>query len=98
MEKTLKIIKESFEKWYQEFWKVPVTIVINYSDVQNLRLKAIHTATVEVSSVFIQENQSITQGLFKLTRNYNHGETTASEVQEELLRELLIDIYSYGRV
>ena len=43
----LELIKDSFERWYNKHCaEKPVSVVINYSDIQTLSIKAFHTVTV----------------------------------------------------
>ena len=92
----LPLIKDSFESWYNEnVSKVPVSIIITYSDEQQLSIKAIHTATIVVAAVKIQDNTSYTEGLFKLSENYNHGTTSEDQAKEMMFKKLLKKLYSY---
>ena len=94
---TLQLIKSSFETWYNKniTKKSPVAIVINYSDVQKLSIKAFHTITMEVQAVGIRNNMSYTTKLITLQENYNHGTTTEMEAKEGLTEKLLMALYGY---
>ena len=94
---TLQLIKSSFETWYNKniAKKSPVAIVINYSDVQKLSIKAFHTITMEVQAVGIRNNMSYTTKLITLQENYNHGTTTEMEAKEGLTEKLLMALYGY---
>lgn len=92
---TLNLIKESFETWYNKNVNAKVSIVINYSDTQQLAIKAFHTITLEVSAVGIKNNLSYTKPLITLQENYNHGILTEEEAKLGLIEKLLIQLYSY---
>lgn len=95
---TLNIIEESFKTWYnsklQENEK-PVSIVISYSDVQVLAIKAYHTIKMEVQAIGIQNGKSFVTPLLKLQENYNHGVTTEQEAKDGLTKKLLIQMFDY---
>jgi len=94
---TIDIIKNSFEKWYnRNFAKdSSVSIVINYSDIQKLSIKAYHTISFEVVAVGIKDNLSYTQPLITLQENYNHGVTSEQEAKDSLTEKLLMEMYGY---
>lgn len=96
---TLQLIKSSFETWYNKSFpkESPVAIVINYSDVQKLAIKAFHTITMEVQAIGIKDNMSYTTRLLTLQENYNHGITTEQEAKEGLTEKLLVELYNYKR-
>ena len=97
---TLGIIKDSFEKWYNgklQANEKPVSIVINYSDVQTLSIKAFHTITMEVTAVGIRENLSFTAPLVTLKENYNHGITSEQEAKDRLTGKLLVRLFDFSR-
>ena len=97
---TLSIIKDSFETWYNgklQANEKPVSIVINYSDVQTLSIKAFHTITMEVTAVGIRENLSFTVPLVTLKENYNHGITSEQEAKDRLTKKLLIRLFDFSR-
>lgn len=95
----LNLIKESFETWYNKAFpeQHPSAIAINYSDTQNLAMKAIHTVTMEVQAIGIKEGKSFCTPLLTLTENYNHGITSEIEAKAGLLKRLLIELYSFKR-
>lgn len=93
---SLTTIKESFECWYNKhIAKKPVSIVINYSDIQTSLLKAYHVAKVEMSAIFIEDNHAVVLPLLRLQENYNHGVTTEGEAKEMMTQKLLQALYSY---
>ena len=94
----LNLIKDSFEVWYNERFvkdESPMTIVINYNDVQTLRIKAYHTITMEVQAVGIRDNSSFTLPLLKLQENYNHGVTSEDEAKIGLTKKMLVEMFRY---
>ena len=98
MNETLNLIKESFEQWYNgklQKDEPPVSIVINYSDVQTLSIKAYHTIKFEVQAIGIKEGKSFMVPLFILQENYNHGVTSEQEAKDGLTRKLLIKMFDY---
>jgi hypothetical protein len=98
MNETLNLIKESFEQWYNgklQKDEPPVSIAINYSDVQTLSIKAYHTIKFEVQAIGIREGKSFMVPLFMLQENYNHGVTSEQEAKEELTKKLLIEMFDY---
>lgn len=98
-QETINLIKESFEVWYNKTFSKdsPVSIVINYSDVQTLAIKAFHTVTMEVQALGINNNLSYATSLIKLQENYNHGITSEEEAKLGLTKKLLIELYNYKR-
>lgn len=90
----INFIKESFEAWYNNVF-TKASIVINYSDVQKLSIKAYHTITVEVQAISISDNQVQNCCLIKLQENYNHGVTTEEEAKLGLMKKMLIQMFSY---
>lgn len=94
---TLNLIKDSFESWYNS--RLPAnekaSIVINYSDVQTLSIKAYHTITMEVQAISIQEGRSCVIPLLKLQENYNHGVTSEQEAKDGLTKKMLIQMFDY---
>ena len=94
---TINIIKDSFESWYNRthLSKTPVSVAINYSDVQKLSIKAFHTVTIELQLLGIKDNLSYTTSLIKLQENYNHGITSELEAKEGMIRKLLVEMYGY---
>ena len=98
MNETLNLIKESFEQWYNgklQKDEPPVSIAINYSDVQTLSIKAYHTIKLEVQAIGIKEDKSFMVPLFMLQENYNHGVTSEQEAKEGLTKKLLIEMFDY---
>ncbi len=95
---TINIIKESFETWYNSKLQAnegPVSIVINYSDIQTLSIKAYHTVKFEVQAISIQEGKSCVIPLLELQENYNHGVTSEQEAKDTLTKKLLIQMFDY---
>ena len=98
MNETLNLIKESFEQWYNgklQKDEPPVSIAINYSDVQTLSIKAYHTIKLEVQAIGIREGKSFMVPLFMLQENYNHGVTSEQKAKEGLTKKLLIEMFDY---
>lgn len=95
---TLNIIKDSFESWYNKniSKENPVSIAINYSDVQTLRIKAYHTVTMEVAVIEVNNGKASTSTIISLTENYNHGVTSEIEAKEGMTKKLLMAMYSYN--
>ena len=91
----LNFIKESFESWYNKVYASSTSIVINYSDVQTLSIKAYHTITLEVQAISIKDGQSHTESLIRLQENYNHGVFTEDEAKLELIKKMLMEMFSY---
>jgi hypothetical protein len=91
----LNFIKESFESWYNQVYASSASIVINYSDVQTLSIKAYHTITIEVQAVSIKDGKSNTESLIRLEENYNHGVFTEDEAKLELIKKMLMEMFSY---
>lgn len=93
----LNVVKEGFEAWYNEkFAKdCPMAIVINYSDMQALRIKAYHTITMDVQAVGIKDNASFTLPLIKLQENYNHGVTSEEEAKIGLTKKVLVEMFRF---
>ena len=94
----LSTIKESFECWYNQFVSkdTPVSVVLNYSDVQTLIIKAYHTVKLELCTVHIQDNHPIVTPLLRLQENYNHGITSEEEMREKMTQKLLMKLYSFS--
>jgi len=94
---TLTIIKESFEAWYNKHLakELPATIVINYRDTQTLAIRAYHTSSIEMQAVSIKDCKSFIVPLLKLSENYNHGIITEEEAKDNMLKKLLIKLYSF---
>lgn len=92
---TIEIIKNSFESWYNRHFGVKASVVINYSDMQLLSIKAFHTVLVELSVVNIIDSKPDVMPLIKIQENYNHGETSEQEAKDRMLMKLLGEIYSY---
>ena len=95
----LSTIKESFEHWYNQTVSKsnPASIILNYSDMQTLILKAYHTVKIEMCAVCIKDNQSVVTPLLRLQENYNHGVTSEEEMKERMTQQLLMQLYSYNR-
>lgn len=95
----LTIIKDSFEVWYNKKYasETPVSIVINYSDVQKLALKAFHTITMEVKAFFCKDNIAHSIPIVCLQENYNHGVTSEEEAKNNLTEKLLVELYGYSK-
>lgn len=95
---TLNIIKESFEKWYnQNVATSREEIVINYSDTQNFTIKAIHTVNLEMCAIGINNGMSYTKLLLKIQENYNHGEMGEETAREEMMKKMLEEMYGWKR-
>lgn len=94
---TIDIIKNSFEAWYNRTYSTdsPVSIAINYSDVQTLSIKAFHTIRFEVVALGIKDNLSYSKSLITLQENYNHGITSEQEAKDSLTEKLLMEMYGY---
>jgi hypothetical protein len=95
---TIGIIRDSFESWYNSKLQAnerPVAIVINYSDLQTLAIKAYHTVKMEVQAVGIREGKSFIIPLLKLQENYNHGVTSEQEAKDNLTKKMLIEMFNY---
>lgn len=91
----INLIKESFEGWYNKVYATNASIVINYSDVQTLAIKAYHTTTMSVQAVSIVNGQAQSKSLISLTENYNHGVTTENEAKLGLTKKVLMEMFSY---
>lgn len=93
----LDFIKDSFESWYNKVYPKSSTtsIVINYSDVQALSIKAYHTISMDVIALNIINGSSKATPLIALTKNYNHGTTTEEEAKLELTKKMLMEMFSY---
>lgn len=95
---TIGIIRDSFESWYNSKLQAnekPVSIVINYSDMQTLAIKAYHTVKMEVQAIGIAEGKSFIIPLFELQENYNHGVTSEQEAKDNLTKKLLVRMFDY---
>jgi hypothetical protein len=93
-QQVINFIKDSFEDWYNKTF-TEASIVINYSDVQTLSIKAYHTVTMEVQAVSIINGSSKATPLITLTENYNHGVTTEDEAKLGLTKKMLMKMFSY---
>lgn len=95
---TLNAVKESFETWYNQNVSKgnPVSITINYSDVQTLSIKAFHTITMEMVALQVKDGLSHSIPLVTIQENYNHGTTTEGEAKEGLTKKLLMRLYSFN--
>lgn len=92
----INIIKNSFEEWYNKnVSDTKVSIVINYSDMQILPIKAYHTTTIEMQAVSIRDNESYVNPLVCIKANYNHGVTSEQEAKEAMIGKLLKRLYYY---
>lgn len=92
----LTLIRESFEKWYNSMRPdSKVTIAVNYSDVQRLSIKAIHTTSIEMVAIGIKDNMAFTKSIVRITENYNHGVTSEEEAKDSLISKLLEKLYNY---
>ena len=91
----INLIKESFESWYNKVYSTNASIVINYSDVQTLAIKAYHTITMDVQAISIINGSSEATPLIILKENYNHGVTSESEAKLGLTKKMLMEMYSY---
>ena len=94
-QEVINFIKESFESWYNKVYGSKTSIVISYSDVQTLSIKAYHTITMDVQAVSIVNGQAQNKCLIKLQENYNHGITTEDEAKLGLTKNLLMEMFSY---
>jgi hypothetical protein len=94
-QQVINLIKESFELWYNKVYSTKVSIVINYSDVQTLAIKAYHTITMDVQALSIINGSSQVTPLINLTENYNHGVTTEDEAKLGLTKKMLMEMFSY---
>lgn len=90
----INLIKDSFEDWYNKVY-TKASIVINYSDMQTLAIKAYHTITMEVQAISIVNGQAQSSKLITLTENYNHGVTTEEEAKLGLTKKMLMEMFSY---
>lgn len=90
----INLIKDSFEIWYSKVF-TKASIVINYSDIQTLAIKAYHTITMEVQAISVVDGQVKNTPLIKLTENYNHGVTTEEEAKLGLTKKMLMQMFSY---
>lgn len=97
MEETLNIIKDSFELWYNRnvTQDNPVSIVINYSDVQKLHLKAFHTVTIDMQAIGTLNDLATITKLMTISENYNHGTTSEQEAKDNLTKKFLEQLYSF---
>lgn len=94
-QQVINLIKNSFEDWYNKVYSTKDSIVINYSDVQNLAIKAYHTITMDVQAISIVKGSSQATQLITLTENYNHGVTTEDEAKLGLTKKMLMEMFSY---
>ena len=95
---TINLIKESFEIWYNSKLHPddnPVSIAVNYSDIQTLSIKAYHTIRMEVQAIGIRDGKSFITPLLLLQENYNHGVTSEQEAKEGLTKKMLIQMFDY---
>ncbi len=93
-QEVIAFIKDSFEAWYNKIY-AKASIVINYSDVQTLSIKAFHTISMEVQAISIVDGQAQSKSLISLTENYNHGVTTEDEAKLGLTQKMLMEMFSY---
>ena len=91
----LTLIKNSFEDWYNHTNHTNVSVAINYSDEQTLRIKAYHKVTISIYIIGIKDNISYSYPLITLTENYNHGVTTEEEAKDNMIQSLLGKLYDY---
>lgn len=93
----LALVGKSFEFWYNRnvAKDSPVSIVVNYSDMQTLTLKAYHRVCMELDAVSIKDGQSHVQPSVRLEENYNHGITSEDEAKQSMTGKLLVQLYSY---
>lgn len=96
---TLTQIKNSFETWYNATHpkKSHVSIVINYSDMQTLLIKAYHTIKMEVAAIMIEDNKPVSTSLITIQENYNHGILSEQEAKDHLTERLLVEMYGYNK-
>ena len=94
-QQVINLIKDSFEDWYNKVYSTNVSIVINYSDVQTLAIKAYHTITMDVQAISIINGSSHSDSLITLTENYNHGVITEDEAKLGLTKKMLMEMFSY---
>lgn len=94
---TIDIIKNSFEAWYNKTYSTdsPVSIAINYSDVQTLLIKAYHKVTIKMVAVGIKNGLSYTVTLLETSENYNHGVTSEEEAKQYITQRFLTDVFEY---
>lgn len=94
----ITLIKSSFESWYNAHVSKenPVNILINYRDEQKLRLKAFHTATIELQALKLEDSTPVITPIVELQEIYNHGLLSSLEMKEEMLKKLLIRLYSFS--
>lgn len=85
----VNIIQKGFEKWYNNKYNTKVSIVINYSDIQKLAIKAYHTVCIEVCAVAIIKGEQCVRQLFRIEENYNHGITGEESAKEGMLIKAL---------
>lgn len=90
----IDFIKESFECWYNKVF-TKASIVINYSDVQTLSIKAYHTITMEIQAISIVNGSSQATPLITITENYNHGVTSEEEAKLGIAKKMLGKMFSY---
>ncbi len=93
-QQVINLIKDSFEDWYNKVF-AKASIVVNYSDVQTLSIKAFHTITMEVQAISIVNGSSQATPLITLTENYNHGITTEEEAKLGLTKKMLVEMFNY---
>ena len=90
----INLIKDSFETWYSKVF-TKASIVINYSDIQTLAIKAYHTITMEVCKLTIENGTSKVTPSITLTENYNHGVLSEDEAKLGLTKKMLEEMFSY---
>lgn len=97
LSETISIIKDSFESWYNKNIcpDNPVSVLINYSDVQKMSFKAFHTTTYEVHTLGVENENTVITPLITLSENYNHGTTSEEEAKIGLTKKLLMMLYSF---
>lgn len=95
----ISLIKESFESWYNNNFSPdsPVSIAINYSDVQKFAIKCIHTVTMEVREIGIKNGESYTRPILCIQENYNHGNISDIEEKEKMAKKLLMQMYGFQK-
>ena len=93
---TIDIIKNSFEKWYNEhIAESKTSIAISYSDTQELSIKAYHKSVIRVNAITIKEGQSQSIEILMIERPYNHGVTSEEDAKAQALMVLLEKLYNY---
>ena len=94
---TSEIISKGFESWINERSKDKVSVLIDYSDKQNLSIKAYHKTHAGLVVIGTRDSESYTETLASVDGFYNHGVTTESEAKEQMLARLVKEMFSlYG--